>query len=73
VKLGIKIRSSLASGRKSTYELANDLWPIDTQPQAWRTPKQGGPPSWVRTLGGAIKNYGLIVEIENDRKFVRLP
>jgi hypothetical protein len=68
-----KLRLELRGGRMAAYELARRLWPESDYPDAWRTPAKGGPPSWVRTLGAAIKRYGLRVEREGERKFVEAP
>ncbi len=68
-----KLRAELRGDRMTTYELAHRLWPQADYPDAWRTPAKGGPPSWVRTLGRAVKRYGLIIVQEGERKYVQAP
>ena len=43
-------------GPMNTYDLARLLWNPDdpATERAWRSASHGGPPGWVRTLGGAI-------------------
>ena len=71
--LEAKLRIELRGSAMPAYELAHRLWPIIDYPAAWRTPSQGGPPSWVRTLGRAAKRYGLEVTIADGRKWVAAP
>jgi hypothetical protein len=68
-----KLRAELRGSRVPVYELAHRIWPPDSYPEAWRTPAKGGPPSWVRTMGRAIKRYGLIVTFEGERKMISAP
>lgn len=63
VSLKDRIRTALAKGPLTAWDLAREVFPPNLYPRAYRGAIKGGPPGCYMALGRAIREMGLYVRV----------